>query len=160
MCIRDRRAIPGGGDAGRSGCVWWNTRPGGRRRCISLSMCWHACLPTAVSYAKSSSSSDELVDQHSSEELPTSAARRARKSIVSSPFSGIAARSSRGFEPPKRDHRVFLRAAFLAATAASRAAFFAFAFAAFSAFAFSFAAFAAAFSARIFSFSAMPRACV
>ena len=150
------RAIPGGGDAGRSGCVWWNTRPGGRRRCISLSMCWHACLPTAVSYAKPSSSSDELVDQHSSEELPTSAARRARKSIVSSPFSGIAARSSRGFEPPKRDHRVFLRAAFLAATAASRAAFFAFAFAAFSAFAFSFAAFAAAFSAGVFELHSHP----
>ena len=142
------RAIPGGGEAGRSGCVWWNTKPGGRRRCISLSMCWHACLPTAVSYAKSSSSSDELVDQYSSEELPSSKFRRAWKSIASS-SSGTAVRCF-GSEPPKSDHRVFLRAAFFAAAAAARAAFFSFAAAIFSALAFSFAAFAFAFSAGVF----------
>ena len=40
MTTRGRpRPTPGGGDASRRGCVWWNTSPGGRRRCISLSMC-------------------------------------------------------------------------------------------------------------------------
>jgi len=32
------RPVPGGGDASRMGCVWWNTSPRGRRRCISPSI--------------------------------------------------------------------------------------------------------------------------
>ena len=117
-------------------------------------MCWHACLPTAVSYAKSSSSSEELVDQYSSEELPFSKFKRAWKSIVSSSSTAVVCF---GLDPPKSDHRVFLRAAFFAAAAASRAARAAFFAASFSALAFSFAARSFAFSAGVFELHSHPR---
>ena len=47
--ISTPRPTPGGGDASRMGCVWWNAKPLGLRRCISPSMSWHACLSTRVS---------------------------------------------------------------------------------------------------------------
>ena len=106
-----------------------------------------------MSYAKSSSSSEELVDQYSSEELPFSKFKRAWKSIASSCSTAICCF---GFDPPKSDHRVFLRAALFAAAAASFAAFAAFAFAAFSALAFSFAARSFAFSAGVFELHSHP----